>query len=287
MRERSPFLLLLVGLVSYGLLILPLTSYLGSRPVVEKLGYVPSVKLVKPLSADQKELAGASLVFKVMMYFGNVVGKTAEEIAASGPADLQGMSRLLHNAVQLDPYNMDAYYFAQSFLTWDARQYKVANELMEYGMKYRTWDWYLPFFAGFNYSFFLGDYGKAAQYYKKAGELSGSDLHIQLAGRYLQQSGQTELAIRYLTGMVRSAKNDAVRKSYQIRLKAFHELHRVELAGERFLQEKGRMAQSVDQLVQAGYLAPPPVDPYGGRFYIDQSGKASTTSKFAFATKNK
>ncbi len=65
---------------------------------------------------------------------------------------------------------MDAYYFAQAVLVWDVGQVRLANELLEYGMRYRTWDYLLPFFAGFNYSYFLKDNEKAAQYYR--GQLS-------------------------------------------------------------------------------------------------------------------
>lgn len=287
MTRRSPVILLLVGLISYCLLLVPFTSYMRNKPIEEKLGYVPSIRVLKPLSVDQKELTGAMLVFKVMMYFGDIVAKTQNPQVVAQPADLQGMSRLLHGAVSLDPYNMDAYYFAQGFLTWDARQFKVANDLLDYGMRYRTWDWYLPFFAGFNAAFFLKDYDKAAEYYRKAGELSGQSLHINLAGRYMQESGHTELALNYLTGMVRTSKNDAIRQSYQTRLKAFQEVRRIELARDRFRSERGTLPASVDQLVQSGYLVPAPIDPYGGRFFFDESGKVSTTSKFAFATKNK
>lgn len=285
MRIHFSVMLLLAGLLSYGLVVSPFTSYMRNKPIEEKLGYVPSIKVMKPLSADQKESAAAALVFKVLLYYGDVIVKVLPS-GKSPPPDLQGMSRLLHNVVQLDPYNMDAYYFAQSFLTWDAKQFTVANNLLKYGMKYRTWEPELPFFAGFNYAFFLGDYAKAAEYYKKAGDLSGSDLQIRLAGRYLQQSGQTDLAIAYLAGMVKGAKSAAVRKSYHVRLTAFREVRRIELARDRFHQEKNRLPDSVGQLVQAGYLTPAPVDPYGGRFYL-MSGKVETTSKFAFAVKNK
>lgn len=287
MTKRFPVLILLVGLVSYCLLIGPFTSYMRNKPIEEKLGYVPSIKVLKPLSADHKELTGAMLIFKVMMYFGDLVAKQQDPEVATRQLDLQGMSRLLHGAVRLDPYNMDAYYFAQGFLTWDARQFKVANDLLDYGMRYRTWDWYLPFFAGFNSAFFLKDYEKASAYYQKAGELSGQSLHINLAGRYMQESGHTELALNYLTGMVRTSKNDAIRQVYQTRLKAFQEVRRIELARDRFSAERGAPPASVDQLTQSGYLVPAPVDPYGGRFFFDESGRVSTTSKFAFATKNK
>lgn len=286
-NSRLPLVALLVSLFLYGVVIPPFTSYMRNKPIEEKLGYVPSVTFLKPLSADQKELVGASLVMKVLMYFGGVVGKAQEGRVLAELPDLQGMSRLLHGAVQLDPYNMDAYYFAQGFLTWDAKQFKIANLLLDYGMKYRTWDWYLPFFAGFNSAYFLKDYPKAAAYYKKAADLSGQDLHKSLAGRYMQESGQTDLAIAYLAAMEKGEKNQALKKNYQIRLAAFHEVKRIETARDRFMAEHGGLPVSVEQLVQLGFLAPTPVDPYGGRFYLEASGKVATTSKFAFATKNK
>jgi tetratricopeptide (TPR) repeat protein len=254
-----------------------------SRPLDEKLGFVPGVKVLKPMACDQKELTGASLVIKVMMYYGGIIGKAIEGRASGEAPDLQGMSRLLHNAVQLDPYNMDAYYLAQGFLTWDARQFKVANDLLDYGMKYRVWDSDLPYFAGFNSAFFLKDYDKAAQYYKRAGEVSGNQFFKSLAGRYLQESGQTELAIAYLTDMEHGEKNVNLKKIYEVRLAAFKEVRRIEKARDEYMRKYGSMPDSIEQLVRLRILPSPPVDPYGGKFYILADGKVATTSKFAFS----
>ena len=270
----------IVCLLLYGILILPFTAYLKNKPFVEKLGYVPSVAALKSVAADHKELVAASLVLKVLMYFGGLVEKTENQLPI--PPDYMSMSRLLHGAVKLDPYNMDAYYFAQGFLTWDVKQYKLANDLLDYGMKYRTWDWYLPFFAGFNSAFFLKDYASAASYYQRAGELSGSDLSRLLAGRYMQESGQTDLAIVYLSAMEKGERNPAFKKNFQIRLKAFREARRIEVAREHYLEKRGAMPMSVDQLVSEGFLSTPPKDPYGGRFYLEADGKVATTSKYAF-----
>jgi tetratricopeptide (TPR) repeat protein len=267
-------------LVLYALLIIPFTTYLKNKPFVEKLGYVPAVSVLKSIAADQKELVGASLVLKVLMYFGGLIEKSENQFSV--PPDYKSMSRLLHGAVKLDPYNMDAYYFAQSFLTWDVKQYKLANDLLDYGMTYRTWDWYLPFFAGFNSAYFMKDYSKAADYYKRAGELSGQDLHKSLAGRYMQESGQTDLAIAYLSAMAKGERNPALKKTYLIRLTAFKEVQRIELARDRFRESRGALPVTVEQLMQTGLLTPPPVDPYGGQFYLEKDGKVVTTSKFAF-----
>jgi len=269
-----------VCLVLYLILIFPFASYLKHKPFVEKLGYVPAVSVLKSIAADQKELVGASFVLKVMMYFGGLIEKS--ETQFSIPPDYMSMSRLLHGAVKLDPYNMDAYYFAQSFLTWDVEQYKIANDLLDYGMTYRTWDWYLPFFAGFNSSYFLHDYKKAADYYKRAGELSGYDLHKNLAGRYMQEAGQTDLAIGYLSALVKGERNAVMKKNYATRLAAFKEVRRIEIARDRFLESRGAMPVNIEQLISAGFISPVPRDPYGGQFYLEPNGKVATTSKFAF-----
>ena len=39
----------------------------------------------------------------------------------------------------------------------------------------------------------------------------------------------------------------------------------------------------IDTLVEAGYLEGHPVDPYGGKFFLNETGQVVTTSKFAFA----
>jgi hypothetical protein len=277
-----PITALLVGLIAYGAVIGPFTAYMKQKPVEEKLGYLPSINVLRYVSADHKELMAASLVMKVIMYFGGIAEKQQAKVIVE-PPDYQRMSGILHGVVRLDPYNMDAYYFAQSFLTWDAKQYKIANDLMDYGMKYRTWDWMLPFFAGFNSSYFLKDYAAAAKYYQRAGELSGSDLSKLLAGRYMQESGQTDLAIAYLSAMEKGERNQAVKKNYQTRLLAFREVRRIEVARDRYKEARGQIPITVEQLLQAGFLSPAPVDPYGGQFYLEPDGKVATTSKFAFA----
>jgi len=271
----------LIFLCLYGILIIPFTTYLKNKPFVEKLGYVPSVTALKAVAADHKELVAASLVLKVLMYFGGLVEKADNQVAV--PPDYMSMSRLLHGAVKLDPYNMDAYYFAQGFLTWDVKQFKLANDLLDYGMKYRTWDWYLPFFAGFNSAYFIKDYAAAARYYQRAGELSGSDLSRLLAGRYMQESGQTEMAIGYLSAMAKGERNPALKKNYQLRLTAFRETRRIEVARDRYREIRRTMPKTVEQLVTGGFLSPPPKDPYGGQFYLEAEGKVATTSKYAFA----
>lgn len=278
---QRPLLVLLVCMLGYAAVLGPFTAYMKQKPIEEKLGYVPSSNLLKYASADHKEFVGAALLLKVMMYYGGLMDTQASNVVAQQP-DYREMSNIIHTALKLDPYNMDGYYFAQSFLTWEVKQFELANKLLEYGMKYRTWDWYLPFFAGFNSSYFLKDYKKAADYYKRAGELSGDPLYFSLAGRYLQESGQTDLAISYLAAMEKGEKNPALKKNYQVRLAAFKEVRRIEIARDRYKEKGGVLPVTLNTLLRSGLLTPPPSDPYGGQFYLEPDGKVATTSKFAF-----
>ena len=279
---HRPVIALLVALLAYGIILGPFTAYMKQKPIEEKLGYLPNTDVLRYVSADHKELMGAALIMKVIMYFGGIAVKQQTNVIVA-PPDYVRMSGILHGAVKLDPYNMDAYYFAQSFLTWEVKQYKIANDLLDYGMKYRTWDWMLPFFAGFNSAYFLKDYKKASEYYKLAGEMSGSELHFSLAGRYMQESGETGLAIAYLGSMVKGERNQAVKKNYQIRLAAFKEVRRIEIARDSYKEARGQSPTTVEQLLQGGFLSTAPIDPYGGQFYLEPDGKVVTTSKFAFA----
>jgi hypothetical protein len=103
----------------------------------------------------------------------------------------------------------------------------------------------------------------------------------------MQESGQTDLAIAYLSAMVKGERNPALKKSYQIRLNAFKEVRRIEIARDRFLESRGANPLSIEQLIAAGILSPAPADPYGGKFFIEPDGKVATTSKFAFGDAKK
>ncbi len=264
----------------YGLILGPFVNYMHNKPYAEKLGVLPTIATLKFLSADQKLLIGSSLVMRVITYFGGLAEMAKNKIEI--PPDFPVMSRTIHAAVKLDPYNNDAYYFAQSFLVWDVGQIDIANSLLIEGMRYRTWDWYLPYFVGFNYAYFKHDFKSAAYYYQKAAELSGQELHINLAGRFMQESGQIDHAISYLTLMAKDASNPVAKKTFETRLTAFKQVSLIEKARDRFTLKYNRLPESVDKLVRTGLLDKTPSDPYGGTFFLLPDGKVGTSSKFAF-----
>jgi tetratricopeptide (TPR) repeat protein len=191
------------------------------------------------------------------------------------------MFKHIENAVKIDPYNMDAYYFSQAAFTWEVGHAKDVNKVLDYGMKYRTWDYWLPFYAGFNAAYFLKDYEAAAKYMQIAAELSKSTLYTQLAARYFHEAGNAGLGLMFLETMAKGAKEENIKRAYQLRIEAFKAVRQIEDTVSGFSAQYERLPETLAVLIDAGMLSKIPKDPYGGEFYLDETGKVRTSSGFS------
>jgi len=152
------------------------------------------------------------------------------------------------------------------------------NTLLRYVFRFRKWEFKIPFFLGFNYSYFLKQYDKAAIYYKKAAQLSGNPFFASLAARYFYESGRTELGIIFLRYMIQGIRRKSIRQIYEKRLKAPQAIHIIEKAVHEYKKSFGSFPSRIEDLVAKGILKELPWDPYGGDFYICEDGKVKTTS---------
>lgn len=272
--------LLLGGLLLvYGVLLGPFATHMQQRPVEVKLGYMPHPQILKVTSADLDLVVAEAAVVKVLFYYGTLIDKLRENVIIR--PEFLNMYRTLDTVTQLDPYNSDAYYFLQASFTWDIGRIREVNELLEWGMQHRTWDPWLAFYLGFNHAYFLKDYRTAAVYMQQAAELSGNPLFTNLAARYFYESRHTDLGMTFLDEMINSAKDPAVRRSYEIRRLALMAVDVLEKALEAYSIKHNSPAGSLDDLVKGGFIDKIPSDPYGGQFYMDDTGRVRSTSKFA------
>lgn len=269
------------SLLTYLSLLFPFTGYLRQRPVAVKLGYMPEAEAIKIVAGDQRSLLAELAIVKVLFYYGTLVEHLQNKVKL--PIEYMNMFKTLQTAVKLDPYNMDVYYFTQAAFTWEVGRAREVNDMLLYGMKYRKTDFYLPFFAGFNSAYFLKDYKSAAEFMKKAAELSGDPLFTNLAARYFYESGQNNLGIIFLESMERGTKDRQIRNVYEVRRKALLAVRKIQIAARRFEEAQGMPPEAIADLVAAGFLDAVPADPYGGEFYLSESGAVQTTSRFAFA----
>lgn len=265
--------------IAHCLLLFPFSGYLAKRPLEVKLGYIPHPQVLKTAVADQGLLVAEAAVVRVLFYYGAIVGKAQENVIIR--PEYENMYRTLLTAVLIDPYNMDAYYFAQAAFTWELGRVAEVNYLLEQGVKYRTWDGWLHFYLGFNYAYFLKDYRDGAWYLRRAAELSGNPLFAKLAARYFYESNQTDIGLAFLDTMIAQAKDKAIRRTYEVRREALLDVSTLEKALMAFRATTNRPAHSLAELVQAGLIGSIPRDPYGGTFYLDEHGRVRSTSKFA------
>jgi tetratricopeptide (TPR) repeat protein len=270
--------LLVPSVALYFLLVPLLARYLTTEHQRISISFPASKNVLKAVSLDQGLLIGEYMVIKVITFFG---GRSTAESKPLTKGDYFVMYRNLDVATALDPYNIDAYYFAQATFSWEVGEFAGTNQLLEYGMKYRTWDHYLPYFIGFNYSYFMKDPINAARYYKKAAEISGEGFFMSLAGRYLYEGGQTEEAMAYSKIMIDSTKNESIRLFLKKRYTALAAVRKIEQARELYRSQTGGLPLTINQLTASGALKELPVDPYGGTFFIDPKGQVRTTSNFA------
>jgi len=237
------------------------------------------------VAGEHKYLCAEYYVIKVLFYFGTLIDKQKNNIQLK--PEYFNMFRTLETSVKLDPYNMDAYYFTQAAFTWELGRAKDVNNVLMYGMKYRTWDWTLPFYVAFNSAYFLKEYADAAVYMKKAADISGNPLLTNLAARYFYETGRNDLGILFLETMEKGAKDQKVKQIYSLRKKALRAVTILDSGVKRYIAIHGAPPENLRQLVSTGVISVMPEDPYGGTFYLDKNGMVRSTSKFAFGGADK
>ena len=270
-----------VLLFSYLAVIIPFSTSLTNRPVVVKLGTLPDAQVLKIAAGDHRYLMSQYAVVKVLFYYGTLVETFNQKVPLQ--PEYPAMFKTLQTSSKLDPWNADVYYFTQAAFTWELNKIDEVNEMLEYGMKHRTWDYQLPFFAGFNAAYFQKDYAAAALYFKKAAELSGDQLLANLSSRYFYESGQNKLGLDFLVYMQKHTTDRKLLEVYEMRKRALIAVMAIQEAVNRYRGRFGHAPSRISDLTSTGVLAKVPADPYGGTFYLDEKGAVRSTSKFAFA----
>lgn len=268
--------LLFIALIIYFPLYEQVRNYLVHRPVEEKMGYIPDKDVVKILALNYKPFLSEWLFLKTVIYYG---GKRETEATVKGlPIDYHDMYRFLDVSTYIDPYNMDSYYVAQALFPWEGFV-KETDYLLERGLRYRTWDFYIPFFLSFNNFYFLKDYKEASRYMEIAARIKKEPLLINLAARFFYESNDTEIAIVFLKEMIEKTWNQRIRQNLEKRLRALEAILYLEKAIKRYEINYNRKPANIKELSDKGFIEIIPEDPYGGEFYIDKDGRVKTTSK--------
>ncbi|KAF0143609.1 MAG: hypothetical protein FD156_2511 [Nitrospirae bacterium] len=248
----------------------------------EKLRKEEGISLVMPSAVARiaaLEFKGifADIIFsRAMTYYG---GKLIRKEEMTGE-EWDWIYKNMALATDLDNYFLDPYYFGAMNLSWGANKVKEANALLEKAVKYRDWDWTIPFYLGFNHFYFLQDNEKASFYLMESAkrEISGS-LIATLAARLAYQGRRTENAVIFLEEILKKTDDNTIRNSYEMRLNTLKGIFFLEKAVAVYQDRFKKQTEGLDELVAKGIITAIPKDPYGGKFYIDKDGSIKTTSE--------
>lgn len=259
---------------------LPLAAV--ERPRHEQLFTLPP-KLLRIVAFQFKEAAADISFLNASAFLG---GK-----APQNPQEYSWLYNTLKNSAALDPYFLDPYYLMNAALIWDRYKLDEVNDLIAKGADKRTWDKLLPFYAGFNYYYFLNDGIKSFHYLTEASKRSGGNpFYDSLAARVAYKANKTEFAISYLENQIQQAEqqgNKGKTVDLERRLDVLKAIRQIEVAVESYRKLFGTLPTSVGELLSRGLLSSIPSDPYGGSFYIAKDGSIKTTSDMISLKKEK
>ena len=157
---------------------------------------------------------------------------------------------------------------------------REANDLLSKGIKHRTWDWMLPFFAGFNHFYFLQENEKAAEFLMEASRRPSADpMLASIASKLAFQERRTETSIQFLEEMLQKTDDELTKQRFKKRIEALRGILLLEQAVEQYQRRYHDKPHSVELLVAKGMIQNVPQDPYGGKFYLDPSGSVRSTTE--------
>lgn len=239
--------------------------------------FVMPSQIIKIATLDYDGLASDYMLLKGIILLGSVSErKNASPILEP---EWKWVYRVLDAASNLDPYFYDPYYFANAYLPWYGGMTKEANSLLEKGVRYRDWDWILPFFIGFNQFYFLHEDDKAAESFMEASRRPGANPSLaNIAAKLAYHSNKTENAIYFFEQMLSLTNDVVVQNEYKNRIRLYSAVLYLERALIAYTAKFNTIPEDLNALIKKGLIKQLPVDPYGGKFYLDEQGMISTTS---------
>jgi tetratricopeptide (TPR) repeat protein len=219
--------------------------------------------LLRIVSGEFQGLLANYLLLKAAVIDGGEPEKITDK-------DWQAIHVLYKQSMGLDPRFYTTAYYTQGNLAWRKGMESNAIELLELSATHRDWDWNPQWFLGFDYIHFLNDKAKAVEHLRKASEIDGAPpIFGLLAARIEQGIGQTQNSITMLKAMYAQSDNEELKAELKKRIDAHTGVYVIEQSIAGFRATFGRQPESLDALVDSGFLTAIPDHPYDGRYVYD------------------
>jgi hypothetical protein len=248
--------------------VLTLKALDKSKPIslkeIKEVKRLVPIPLLKLGWAEFRGLGADYLSLKAVLY----IGEEKQKLALK---DWDYVYHLFLASQELDPYFQDPYWFVQAIFPWVVNEPKKAISFLEKGISYRDWDWFLPYYVGIDYFYFLRDHTNAAKYLFKAAKISNNPHLATLAANISQRARQTEITIFFLNDLYESYKRTNQEEAAKIiakRLKAIKGVLVLEKAIKKYKTLFGKLPPNLEELVEKDIIKKLPKNPYGIPYYL-------------------
>jgi hypothetical protein len=234
--------------------------------------------LLKISALEFDGLISDFMFLDAIVFYGGTMNRTERPRVKEW--EWQWLDKTLSASTDLDPYFLDPYLFGNATFTWEAGMIREINILLEKGGRHRTWDWMLPFFAGFNYFYFLQENEKAAVFLMDASRRPNANpMLVSIASKLAFKEKKTETSIQFLEEMLQRTDDEFTKQRFKKRIEALRGILVLEQAVAKYKKMYHDKPHSVERLVAKGIIQNVPQDPYGGKFYLDPSGSVKSTTE--------
>jgi len=234
--------------------------------------------LLKITALEYDGLVSDFLFLDSIVFYGGTMNRTERPRVKEW--EWQWLDRTLSASTDLDPYFLDPYLFGNAIFTWEAGMIQEANDLLAKGSRHRNWDWMPPFFAGFNYFYFLQENEKASAFLMEASRRPfANPMLASIASKLAFKERRTETSIQFLEEMLQRTDDELTKQRFKKRIEALRGILLLEQAVAQYQKRYHEKPKSFELLVAKGIIQNVPQDPYGGKFYIDPSGNVKSTTE--------
>lgn len=240
--------------------------------------YVIPSNVLKIISFGYEEILSDFLFLNVHSFYGSTLERRSRP--RLNDDEWFWIYEMLDRVTYLDPYLKDTYMFTNGNLLWDGKQYESAVKIFERGIKARSDDWEVPFYAGFASFYFLNDNERAVEYLMESSKRPGSsDMIPLLISRFARGANNAESAIFYLKELIKNSKNHDLLVLFEYRLEVLENITFLQQIVDKYELDEKKDAESFTQLYKKGYVKSLPQDRYGNKYFIDNDGNVKIEEK--------
>jgi tetratricopeptide (TPR) repeat protein len=222
--------------------------------------YLPSVQYLSSISGTFKPMVAEMMFIKGVL-----------ELTDEIPGRVPYLINVFKAAVYLDPKLMSAYFFGGTIVPAEKADIILGNAFLEEAASLNTEDWRVPFWIGFNY-LQLGEYLKAAEYYRKSSLLPGAPAYLKTnQAMFYYKAGKAEMGIVYLESLAQTITDERLMEVFKKKIDWLKNIVYLEGKTRQFKELFGFWPKDLKELVQKGLIEKVPDDPFGRGYQLDKN----------------